>query len=517
MYQLDDNKPWQTDHYHALMSDKRIFSTLEAKKIREQFEHLGVLPRFDNNFDWAKLCIAYCFAKNLEHSQELYHKPNTKGYEVPSFTTTFGDESHLWLAVLSENLFVLKQNASKDDLYNYIEQLWHLGANTLFERWQKCKDYAESDVQARQQFVKELMELTSQKSRSMNALKNNDTQLHILATLDKDSIFDALKNLGLPIQNIEFIKSGVRFDKYEVVLDKYFDLSKKHTAICSALGRNTNDIVVNQSNNGRAFCYDLKVLRDKKSWQVLNQEKFKEALRQFSANDFELPFCIGVDENANPIFEDLTCAPHLLVAGTTGSGKSVCMRAILQSLFVLNDDNTKIEVIILDPKMVDYGQFIGEQNLYQQKIIDDTDEMLAVLKESVDEMETRYVLMQSQGVHKWKELRKTEKLPYRIIVIDELADLLSQNKEVESLLIRLAQKARAAGIHLMVSTQSPNSEILSTTLRANIPSRIGLKTLTAKQSEIILDETGAQNLLGLGDHLVKYNGKNTYFAHSYDI
>lgn len=519
MYQLANNKQWQADYYHDLMSDKRIFSTIETKQIRQDLEHLGVLPKFDNHFEWARLCIAYCFAKNLHEDINLDSKASGKGYEIPSFNTCFGDEVHLWLAILSEHLFSLQPNATKEDLYCYIEQLWHIGACQLWERHQKCQEYAGGDVPARQQFIKELLDLTAQNNRTNSNIymADNSKNISSFEAIDQNSIISALKNLGIPVASVDFIKKGVRFDNYQVILDKYFDLTKKHTAICSAFGKNDSDIVISPSHNGRAFSYDFKILRHQSDWQRLDKAKFEQALRQFNPNGFELPICVGADENGQAIFEDLTAAPHLLVAGKTGSGKSVCMRAIVQSLFTLNDDSSKIEVVILDPKRVDYRQFAGEQNLYQHKIIDDIKEILAFLKESADEMDTRYVLMQSHGVDKWQTLRKIEKLPYRIIVLDELADLLTQNKEAEALLLRLAQKARAAGIHLILSTQSPNSEILSTTLRANIPSRIALSTLTAEQSKIILDETGAENLLGKGDHLVKYNGKKTYFAHGYDI
>lgn len=517
MYQLANNKQWQADYYHDLMSDKRIFSTIETKQIRQDLEHLGVLPKFDNHFEWARLCIAYCFAKNLHEDINLDSKASGKGYEIPSFNTCFGDEVHLWLAILSEHLFSLQPNATKEDLYCYIEQLWHIGACQLWERHQKCQEYAGGDVPARQQFIKELLDLTAQNNRTNSNIymADNSKNISSFEAIDQNSIISALKNLGIPVASVDFIKKGVRFDNYQVILDKYFDLTKKHTAICSALGKDGDNIRIKPSSNGKAFCYDVNILRSSSEWQIFDKLKFEQALRQFTPNGFELPICVGLDDSGQAIFEDLTAAPHLLVAGTTGSGKSVCMRAIVQSLFTLNDDSSKIEVMILDPKKVDYHQFAGEQNL--TKIIDNNDEMLAVLKESVDEMETRYLLMQSNGVDKWQTLRKTEKLPYRIIIIDEMADLLNQNKEVEDLLIRLAQKARAAGIHLILSTQSPNSEVLSTTLRANVPSRIAFRTQTAKQSEIILDETGAENLLGKGDHLVKYDGKKTYFAHGYHI
>lgn len=524
MYQVENDVLCKSELYQNLMEDKRIFSSQQAREIRQNLEHLGALPELENHHNWATLCIGYCFAKGFNKNHEkLSITPNTKGYEILSFKTCFQDHSYLWLAVLNESLFKLHSRpVTKDDLYQYIQQLWHVGAVGLWEHWEKCKGFKESDLEARQLFLQELANLAARNITSQE-IKTNTSQLKgtLLSEnnkkIDINELEKALKTLSIPVKSINFIFHGVRYDIYEIELLKFLELSKKHSALCSALGVSASNLIISQ-NYGKSFSYQLKVLRDSSDWINLDKDVFESALRKFNnKQNFILPICIGVSEDGEAIFNDLTSAPHLLVAGTTGSGKSVTNRAILQSLFTLSDDNSKIEVAILDPKKVDYKQFENEQNLYSRKIIDNSKEMLNFLKDTVAEMENRYNLMSELGVDNWIRLREKKNLPYRIVLVDELADLLAVNKEVEGLLTRLAQKARAAGIHLILSTQRPDAATLVGTLRSNIPSRIAMKVQKSTESTIILDEIGAENLLGKGDHLIKWVGDQTYFAHSYNI
>lgn len=523
MYKLDNEGLWNTELYHQLMDDKRIFSSQQAKEIRQNLEHLGALPELDNHFNWATLCIGYAFAKGFNQDiDKLSSTPSTKGYEINSFKTCFQDNSYLWLAVLSESLFKLQNRpVTKDELYQHIQQLWHVGAVGLWDHWEKCKEFKESDLEARQLFLQELANLAAKNIASQktnfHTTKSKGSDASENKKIDFNQLEYAFKTLDIPVKSIDFVFRGVRYDVYEVELSKFIELSKKNSALCSALGVNVSNLIISQ-NYGKSFSYQLKVLRDSVEWLSLSKNDFENALRKFNnRQNFILPICIGVNELGEAIFNDLASAPHLLIAGTTGSGKSVTTRAILQSLFALNDDSSKIEVAILDPKKVDYRQFENEQNLYGKKIIDDPVEMFDLLKETVAEMENRYSFMSELGVDNWTNLRKKEKLPYRIVLVDELADLLIVNKEVEDLLIRLAQKARAAGIYLILSTQRPDAATLVGTLRSNIPSRIAMKVQKSTESTIILDEIGAENLLGKGDHLIKWVGEPTYFAHSYNI
>lgn len=149
--------------------------------------------------------------------------------------------------------------------------------------------------------------------------------------------------------------------------------------------------------------------------------------------------------------------------------------------------------------------------------MDDYDEMHQFLLDCVDEMEQRYSLINQHGVQKLSQLPEHLRPRYRVIVIDELSNLLSNRPNIADPLNKLAEKARASGIHLIVSTQRPDSNILDGKLRSNLPSRIALSVQKSTESKIILDETGAEKLLGKGDRLVRWNGSQTYFLHGFDI
>lgn len=195
----------------------------------------------------------------------------------------------------------------------------------------------------------------------------------------------------------------------------------------------------------------------------------------------------------------------LLVSGTTGGGKSVLLNTIITSIAKLNKN---VEFILIDPKNgAEFGFYDGTTILSAitgNKVIKDMCEVEQTLNLLIDEMDRRYKILNDNGVSKNSEL--STPLNNIVIVIDELVDMFNEVKTAQENIQRLAQKARACGIHVILATQSPNSQVLSQTLRSNIPARIGLKVTTSKQSVVAIDETGAENLLGKGDMFFKPNG-----------
>ena len=177
MYLLPDNRQWDSDYFHALISDKHIISSSEAKAIREKLTHAGALPHLDNNYDWATLCIGYCFAKGwAQRPEKLTAAPDTKGIDIPSFQTCFQDYSRLWLALLSETLFHIRQGkpAGKDDLYKLIADLWHTGALGLHAFWERCRQFKpDDDLAQRQAFLNELAELAVKNSGGRQSMGKN--------------------------------------------------------------------------------------------------------------------------------------------------------------------------------------------------------------------------------------------------------------------------------------------------------------------------------------------------------
>ncbi|KPC49591.1 FtsK/SpoIIIE domain-containing protein [Amantichitinum ursilacus] len=224
--------------------------------------------------------------------------------------------------------------------------------------------------------------------------------------------------------------------------------------------------------------------------------------------DAHLGVCLGMDPLGAAVKFDLTQAPHLLVAGTTNSGKSVTLHAILGSLLVKSGTD-KLKLSLIDPKQVEFAVYKGLAHLTDESPITDMAVAKSHLDEIVNDMGEREAKLAELGFKNLQEWRKrrTDAPPYHVVFIEELADLIMQFPEAEVPLVRLAQKGRASGIHLVLATQRPDSVTLSGLLRTNVPSRVALSVQKASESRIILDDSGAELLLGQGDALVKIVGE----------
>ena len=219
-----------------------------------------------------------------------------------------------------------------------------------------------------------------------------------------------------------------------------------------------------------------------------------------------LSLAIGTDVSGNSIVGDLTRMPHLLIAGATGSGKSVCINALMAGL-MFQATPEELKMILIDPKRVEFALYQDIPHLLVP-VVTESDHAVSALRWAVAEMENRYKLFASHTVRNIGDFngRAPEMglnpLPYVVIVIDELADLMMVAAgEIEELICRIAQLARAVGIHLLVATQRPSADIITGLIKANIPSRIAFAVSSSIDSRVILDETGAEKLLGRGDML----------------
>lgn len=224
---------------------------------------------------------------------------------------------------------------------------------------------------------------------------------------------------------------------------------------------------------------------------------------QWKHDDSKLSFAIGKDISGKSIIGQLDAMPHLLIAGQTGSGKSIMINTFLLSLLYKNSPS-ELKLILVDPKRVELSPYNHIPHLLTQ-VITDPDKCLSALKWAVDEMERRYELLAEKGKREIKSFNNSnaeEKLPYIVIVIDELADLMMvAARDVESLIVRIAQKARAVGIHLVLATQRPSVDVITGLIKANIPARIAFTVASQIDSRTIIDQTGAEKLLGKGDLL----------------
>lgn len=232
-----------------------------------------------------------------------------------------------------------------------------------------------------------------------------------------------------------------------------------------------------------------------------------------------LDCAFGRDSEGNPIVVDLAGLPHLLVAGTTGSGKSVLLNAIIMSM-LMRSTPEQVRLIMVDPKRVEFTGYAGLPHLYVP-VVTEPRQAASALQWGVTEMERRLKVFEHYKVRdiktfngnvdgdKYAEMENPPKhMPYFVIVIDELADLMMvAGKDVESSIVRIAQLGRAAGIHLIVATQRPSADVVTGLIRANIDNRVALSVDNSINSRIILDQKGAEQLLGRGDMLVKLRGK----------
>ena len=312
------------------------------------------------------------------------------------------------------------------------------------------------------------------------------------------------------------IESGPVITQYDVRLapgTKVAALNAVSSDIARALKAVNIRIVANQEG------------RDTIGVEVPNPTKEKVRLKELMSNresfaSMKLPMFLGKDAAGEPLIADLTKMPHMLIAGTTGSGKSVCMNAIIMSFLYTRKPN-ELKLVLVDPKMVEMSQFKDIPHL-MCPVITEMAKAAAILEWACKKMDERYELLAEAGVRdiagynnlEWLELRERmnphtpeeearipRKLPYMVFVIDELADMMLTNKDVEGSIIRIAQKARAVGIHLILATQRPQANVVTGLIKSNMPCRITFKVASGMDSRIVLDQKGGELLLGQGDML----------------
>lgn len=314
---------------------------------------------------------------------------------------------------------------------------------------------------------------------------------------DKKSLEKILLDFGVE-GNITKVSQGpvVTLNEFEpaagVKVSKVINLSEdiaRNTSSASARistipGRST--IGIELPNNERENVYLSEIISSK----------------EFKNKDIKLPIALGKSIAGNPIIGDLTSMPHLLIAGTTGSGKSVCINTLILSLlYKLTPDKCKF--ILIDPKMLELSTYERIPHLLCP-VITEPKRAASVLGWVVKEMENRYRLMTKEGVRNIDGYNKKHSLPmpYIVVIVDEMSDLmLVAGKEIENYIQKLSQMARAAGIHIIMATQRPSVDVITGTIKANFPTRISFQVTSKIDSRTILGEQGAEQLLGKGDML----------------
>ena len=234
----------------------------------------------------------------------------------------------------------------------------------------------------------------------------------------------------------------------------------------------------------------------------------------FQKKETSLPITLGKSISGIPLVADLASMPHLLVAGTTGSGKSVCINSIILSLLYKHSPDT-CKLILIDPKMLELSSYEGIPHLLTP-VITEANKATSALSWTVREMENRYKLMSSEGVRNIDGYNQKHKLkmPYIVVAVDEMSDLmLVSGKEIEGYVQKLSAMARAAGIHIIMATQRPSVDVITGTIKANFPTRISFQVSSKIDSKTILGEQGAEQLLGKGDMLFMSSANKIFRIH----
>jgi len=238
---------------------------------------------------------------------------------------------------------------------------------------------------------------------------------------------------------------------------------------------------------------------------------FKESLgecEQFHADtECKIPLLFGVDATGDNYVVDLTELPHLLVSGQTGSGKSVFLRALINSVMAGTSIHNA-QMLLIDPKNVEFSPYNGSSNLLVDTI-SEPESANEALWWLIERMEKRYTILAQYRCSNIFEFNQqsAKKLPPMVVFIDEFADLVMQDKEISSMIVRLAQKGRAAGIYLIIATQRPSSKVIDGLIKANFAARVALRVVSVVDSRIVLDQPGAEKLLGKGDMLFSFGSE----------
>ncbi|MFM1524841.1 MULTISPECIES: DNA translocase FtsK 4TM domain-containing protein [Helcococcus] len=355
------------------------------------------------------------------------------------------------------------------------------------------------------QYTKPPMDLLNNQSES-----KTDDETRLLG--NADIIVDTLESFGISSEVVN-INNGPTVTSYEVKPQSGIKVSK----------------IVNLSNN-LAMALASPGIRIEApipgkpyvGIEVPNQNKdivtFKSLIStdEFQKEDDDITVAVGKDLFGKPLYAKINEMPHLLIAGATGSGKSVLMNVIIMSIIYKYSPN-EVEFIMIDPKMVELKIYSGIPHLKGRKVVTKAQEATASLYEAVKEMTTRFEKFSKNGCRDIKSYNKKveednedgslEKMPYLVVIIDELSDLMMEaSKDVENYITRLAQMGRASGVHLLIATQRPSVNVITGIIKANIPSRIAFQVASNIDSRTIIDMSGAEKLLGKGDMLY-YPGK----------
>ncbi len=463
--------------------------------------HDKALPR------WTVLRLALAYSLQLgsepDAALDTPENPSTGSeYELEGATSSrlenhgwgelsdLGDATRALLSVYhGEDLF-----ADHDRYRNLLQRHVRRGLREIGRGWREGQDFY--------QFLRREL-LGGLGHPAKNADRSEDIRL-------------ALQEIGVRGE-IQGHVAGPRLTRYNLHLpqDGHFDLLRRGLRKLSfLLGPGARGVMMGSTENPNIVALD--VPRQPETWSQIPYGTMRRWIAAAPA-EAELPVWPGTDVLGNPVVFDLAAAPHLLVGGAPGSGKSGCLHALILSL-ILRISPTDLSLLLIDPKQVELTAYRDLPHL-EEPVVTEVNHAVAVLEGVVEEMEERTSRMAMLGVRNLTEAHQGGRLnsPYMAVFVNDLADLFARSRAAESALFRLAQKGHAAGIHLVLASRRADAETLSAQLRCYIPSRIALTVREPAESEILIEEAGAEHLSGRGDMLLRIGDEPTRRVHGVRI
>ena len=416
------------------------------------------------------------------------------------FLSSFSNYKKIFINAfaLLKNLFKKRDEIIKEDFKNeFVESGLNIKEN-------KQQSFSFKETINRKTNEYKLPSISLLEKKQSQILKNS-----IVKNPEPDFIEKVLLDFGIS-GKIKKVNNGPVVTLYEfepapgIKVSKIINLSDD-------IARNTSSVSARVSIIPGKNTVGIEIPNSKRDGVLLSEIISAE---NFYRKDMRLPIALGKSISGTPIVTDLTSMPHLLIAGTTGSGKSVCINSIIVSLLYKHKpENCKL--ILIDPKMLELSSYEGIPHLLTP-VITEPKKATSALSWTVREMKNRYKLMSSEGVRDIDGYNQKHKLkmPYIIVVVDEMSDLmLVSGKEIENYVQKLSAMARAAGIHIIMATQRPSVDVITGTIKANFPNRISFQVSSKIDSKTILGEQGAEQLLGKGDMLFMSSANKIFRIH----
>ncbi len=474
-----------------------------ASRFRTSGEAEGMTRSLMSNFGLttkagvARLAIGRSLAMGTFADDSI----DSKGMDIPATSLFTQEDIAAWvgLIVTHANAHEKITIENMDAFRAAVRKHWHRGVHLLQQDWNDADGNYDKFLET---LITRRADLPDVGAASPHTQKLQETKPE--SPQDASSaVLKALAAIGVTAE-IKGLKHGPRISRYHLYLpdvNHYDKLRRGLERLGIALNLQKTKPVLSAGDG--ASTVNLDVPRPKSTWTPINYNAFRDWMSAVAINGYLLPVSPGVDAMGIAYSFDLAAAPHLLVGGTTGSGKSVCLHALILSLMA-RLPSSALKLALIDPKQVEYAVYRGSAYLYRSEIATNPTSAKEMLDELVIEMDTRYQMFGKAGVSNIQEAHKKHlDMPFIVLFIEELADLIMTNGGHEDLIIKLAQKARAAGIHLVLATQRPEAKTFSGLIRSNIPARIALTVQKSTESIIILDQPGAEDLLGYGDMLIK--------------